>query len=83
MVFHHLLDRLDHHDRIIHNDPDGKHDREQRDRVRRIADYVQHNERADKADRDGDCRNQCGTQISQEQVDDKNDQEPNASISVF
>ena len=75
VVFHHLFDRLNHDDRIIHHDTDGQHDREQRDSVRRIANRVQHDERADQADRDRDCRDQCGTQISQEQVDDENDQD--------
>ena len=74
MVLHHLLDRLDHHDRIIHHDTDREHDRKKRDGVGRIADCVQHDERADQADRDSNRRNQRGTQISQEQIDDEHDQ---------
>ena len=71
MVFHHLLDRLDHDDRIVHDDADGQHDRQQRDGVGGIADRVQHDERADQADRNRDRRDQRGAQVAQEQVDDE------------
>ena len=75
MVLHHLLDRLDHHDRIVHDDADGEHDRQQRDGVGRIADRVQHDERADQADRNRDRGDQRGAQVAKEQVDDQHDQD--------
>ena len=73
--FHHVLDRLDHDDRIVHHDADRQHDGEQRDGVRRIADRVQHDERADQADRHRDRRDQRGAQVAEEQVDDEHDQD--------
>ena len=74
MVFHHLLDRLDDNDSVVHDDPDSEHDRQKRDGVGGIADGVQHDERADQADRNGNRWYQCGTKITQEQVDDEHDQ---------
>ena len=38
MLLHHPLDVLDHDDRVVDDDADGQHDRQQRDRVGRIAD---------------------------------------------
>jgi hypothetical protein len=74
MVLHYLLDRLDDHDGVVHDDTDRQHHREQRDGVGRIADRIQHDERADQADRHGDCGDQRRPQTAQEQVDDKHDQ---------
>ena len=75
MVLHHLLDRLDHNDRVIHHDADGQHDRQKRDGVGGIADGVQHDECADQADRHRDRWDQRGAKIAQEQVDDQDDQD--------
>ena len=40
MLLHHALDVLDHDDGVVDDDADGEHDREQRDRVGRIADRL-------------------------------------------
>ena len=75
MLLHHLLDRLDHDDRVVHDDADGEHDRQQRDGIGRIADRVQHDERADQADRHGDRRDERRAQVAEEQIDDQHDQD--------
>ena len=75
MLFHHLLDRLDHDDRVVHHNADSEHDCQQGDGVGRITDRVQHDERADQADRNRNRGNQRGAQIAQEQVDDEHDKD--------
>ena len=48
---HDAFDVLDHDDRIVDQDADRQHHREQRDRIGRIAEHQQHREGADHADR--------------------------------
>ena len=68
------LDVLHHHDRVVHDDTDGEHDRKQGHRVRGIADGVEDNKSADQADRHRDGGNERGAQISQEEKDHKDDE---------
>ena len=67
MLLHHALDVLDHHDGVVDHDADRQHDGEQRHRVGRIADGVEHDEGADQAHRHGDGRDQGGAQAAEEQ----------------
>ena len=59
VFLHHALDVLDDHDGIVDHDADREHDGEQRYRIGGIADRIQHDERADQADRHGKGRDQA------------------------
>ena len=83
MLLHLRLDRLDHDDRVIHHDADRQHDREQRDGVGRITDRVQHDERADEADRHGDGRDQRGAEIAKEEEHHQHDQDECLDQGLF
>ena len=74
MLLHHAFDVLDHDDGVVDDDADGQHHGEQRDRVRRIADGLQHDERADQADRHGERRDQRRAQAAEEQEHHDHDQ---------
>ncbi len=73
MLLHDALDVLNHHDRVVHDNADGEHDGEQRNRVRGIADGVEDNKGANQADRNGDGRNQRGAETPEEQEHHKDD----------
>ena len=66
---------LDDDDRIVDDDADRKHERQQRDGVGRIADRVQNDEGADQADRHGDGRDQRRAQAAEEEEDDQDDED--------
>ena len=61
------LDILDHHDRVVDNDPDGEHQAEQRQIVEREAEQAHHEEGADERDRDRQDRDDCRAPSLQEQ----------------
>ena len=67
LLLHNALDVLDNDDRIIDDDADRQHHRQQGDRIGGIADQQQQRESADQADRNRDRRNDGGTQIAEEQ----------------
>ena len=73
-----FLDRafhvFDDHDRVIHDNADGEHQREQRERVQRKAEHLQCRQRADDRHRHGDDRNQRGAPALQEQQHYQHDQ---------
>ena len=75
MLLHHALDVLDHDDRVVDDDADGEHHRQQRDGIGGIADGVEHDEGADQAHRHGDGRDQRRPEIAEEQVDDEDDED--------
>src|SRR4051794_1401938 len=63
------MHRLDHHDRVVHHDPDRQHQREERDQVDREAEQQHEEEGPDQRDRDRQGRDQRGTPIAEEQED--------------
>ena len=63
------MHRLDHHDRVVHHDPDRQHQREERDQVDRQAEHQHEEERPDQGDRDRQGRDQRGTPVPEEQED--------------
>jgi hypothetical protein len=67
LLLHHALDVLDNDDRVVDHDADGEHQRQQRDGVGRIAERDQHHKSPDKAHRNRNHRDDCGTQVSEEQ----------------
>ena len=71
---HDAFDVLDHDDRVVDQDADRQHHREQRDRIGRIAHHQQHREGADHADRHRDCRNEGRAQAAEKHEDDDHDQ---------
>ena len=74
LLLHDALDILDHDDRVIDQDADRQHHREQRDRIGRIAQHQQHREAADHADRHRDGRDQRRAQAAEKDEDDDDDQ---------
>ncbi len=54
--------------------PMAAHHRQQRHRVRRIAEYEQDGEGADQAHRNGNGRDHRGTEVAEEEVDHDHDQ---------
>ena len=69
------LDVLDHHDRVVHHEPDREHDREQRQQVHREPEDLHQEHRADERDRDGHDRHEHRAQRAEEQEDDDDDDE--------
>ncbi len=67
LLLHHPLDVLHHHDRVVDDDADRQHHRQQGDGVGRVAERQQHREGADQADRHRDGRDDGGAQVAQEQ----------------
>jgi len=63
---HHALDVLHHDDRVVHDDADGQHHREQGDGVLGVAKREQCGEGADQADRDRDSGDDRGPRAAQE-----------------
>jgi len=72
---HDPLDVLDHHDRIVHDDADGQHHREQRQHVDREAEGVEAGQRAHQGYRHDDSRDDRDAQVFQEQVHHQEDQD--------
>ena len=70
-VVHH---RLDHDDRVVHDDADRQHEAEQREHVDREAEQREEDERADQRDRHGQQRDQRGAPVLQEHEDHEDDQ---------
>jgi len=73
LLFHHALDILHHDDGVVDDDADGKHQRQERNRVGRIAEGKQHREGPDDGNRHGDDRNERRPHIAQEQKYDNRD----------
>ena len=71
MLLHDALDILDDDDRVVDDDADREHDREQRHGIGGVADRVEHDEGADQADRHRQGRDQRRAQAAEEQVDDE------------
>ena len=68
---HDPLDVLQHDDRVVDDDADCEHHREQRERVDRIAEHIDTGEGTDQRHRDRGERNQRGAPTLQKQVDDQ------------
>ncbi|MCY1220274.1 hypothetical protein D9M72_322830 [compost metagenome] len=68
------LDVLDHHDRVVDHQTDGKHHAEQAQHVEREAEEIHDDERRNQRNRNGDRRNDGGAQVLQEDEDDENDE---------
>ena len=66
MLLHHALDILDDDDGVIDHDADGEHDRQQRDRIGRVAYGLERDERPDQADGYRQSRDQRRTYAPEE-----------------
>ena len=66
-----VLDGLHHHDRVVHDQADGQHEAEQRQRVDREPEQRKEHERADQRDRHRQQRNQRRAPALQEDEDDE------------
>ena len=75
MLLHYSLDILDDDNRVVDDDADRQHDRQQRNRVGGVADRVQHNKGADQAHRHRQGRDQRRAQAAEEQVDHEHDKD--------
>ena len=64
------LDRLDHHDGVVHHEADGQHQAEERQRVDREAQEREDHERADQRDRHRQQRDQGRPEALEEDEDD-------------
>ena len=71
---HDAFDVFDDDDRVVDQDADRQHHREQRYRIGRIAHHQQHREGADHADRHGDRGNEGRAQTAEKEEDDDDDQ---------
>ncbi len=69
------FDVLDHDDRVVHDEPDGEHDREERQEVDREAGDEHEKDGADERDRNRDDGDEDGAERPQEQEDDDDDDE--------
>ena len=74
ILFEMRLDRLHHHDRIVDDDADGKHQGEQRDCIGGEAERQHHGEGADQRHRHGDQRDEGRADAAEKQVDYDHDQ---------
>ena len=70
-VVHH---RLDDDDGVVHDDADGEHQAEHRERVDREAEDREEDERAEQRDRDGEQRNERRSHVLEEHEDDDHDE---------
>ena len=75
LLLQHALDVLDDDDRVVDDDADRQHHREQRHRIGGIAHRQQHREGADQADRHRHRGNDRGAQIAEEQEDHDDDED--------
>ena len=69
------LHRLDHHNGVVDHRTDDKHQCKQRQHVQTEAYHIKEGKRADKADNDGNRRNDGGTETLKEYVDDKHNED--------
>ncbi len=70
------LDVLDHHDRVVHHQPDGEHHCQQRQKVEREPKNLHQKYRTDQRHRDGHHRHQHRAQRAEEEEDhDHHDQQ--------
>jgi hypothetical protein len=77
------LDVLDHDDGVVHHQPDGQHDGEQREQVQREAERLHQEDAADQGHRDGDDRHQRRADRTEEQEDhEDHDQQRVDRVSV-
>ena len=67
-LMHDALDVFDHDNRVVHQQADDQHEREQRQRVYRVAEHGQDAEGAQQHDRHGNGGDQRGAPVLQEQV---------------
>ena len=67
------VDVLDHDDGVVHHQPDGEHEREQRHQIDRVAERREQGEHADQRQRDGDDRDDGRPEIAEEQEDHHDD----------
>jgi hypothetical protein len=74
---------LHHDDRVIHHDPDGQDQREQRQVVDREPEYVHEPERSHDRGGDGEPRNQRPAQVPEEDEYDEHHQDPGQDQRVF
>ena len=74
LFFHDAFDIFDNDDRVVDQNADRQHHRQQRDRIGRIAHRQQHREAADDADRHRYRRDQCRAQRAEKQEDDDHDE---------
>ena len=70
-----LLHRLDHDDRVVDDDSDGQHEREEGQRVDRETERKLRGEGADQGDRDRQDRNERGAPGLEEDHDDEDDED--------
>ena len=68
------VDVLQHDDGVIHHEPDGQHESQQRQRVDRDTRDIHDGKGGDERNRDGDHRDDRRPEGVQEQEDDENDQ---------
>src|SRR5512135_277245 len=69
LLVHLGVHRLDHHDGVVHHDPDRQHQREERDQVDRQAEQQHEEEGADQGHRDRQGRDQRRTPVTEEEED--------------
>ncbi len=67
-----MIDILEHDDRVVDNDADGEHHREQRQEIDRKAHHPENGEARQQAERHRHCRDECCTPAPQEQEDHGN-----------
>ena len=75
LLAHVALDVLDHHDRVVHDDPGGEHDPEQGQGVDGEAEELHEGEGADQRDRDGDGGDERAAPVLQEQEHHEDDED--------
>ena len=71
LLLEHALDVLDDHDGVVDHDADGEDERQQRDRVGRIADRQQHREGPDDRHGHGNEGDERRPELAEEQEDHK------------
>jgi hypothetical protein len=76
------LDVLNDNDRIVDDDPDRKHQPEQREHVERETECGHEQERTHEGDRDGDDGNDSGSPTLQKEDDNEHDQEDRLEDSL-
>ena len=74
-LLHVLLDVLDDDDRVIDDEADGEHHREERQRVDGEIEHDERAERTDERDRHGEQRNDRRAPVLQENEDDEDDEQ--------
>ncbi len=67
------IDVLDHDDRVVDDKADAEHQRQQGQKIDRIAERQQRDHHADQRQRNGDDRNEGRAQVAEKQEDDDDD----------